>query len=57
MYGGELTIDRGTVIDLLLNGQKLGLSFIAQSAGKYIEESCIRFKLNANLNVELKSIF
>ena len=42
MYGGELLIDRGTVIDLLLNGQSLGLSFVASAAGRYIEDSCLR---------------
>lgn len=41
MYGGELSIDRITVIDLLINGQKFGLTFVAQSAGRYIEENCI----------------
>ena len=44
MYGGELSIDRITVIDLLINGQKFGLTFVAQSAGRYIEENCIRYK-------------
>ena len=42
IYGCDLAIDRSVVIDLLLNGIYLGLTFIAQAAGKYIEESCIR---------------
>ena len=43
MYGGELQVDRSVVIDLLLSGIYLGLTFVAQSAGRFIEESCIRF--------------
>ena len=42
IYGCDLAIDRSVVIDLLLNGIYLGLTFIAQAAGKYIEETCIR---------------
>ena len=45
IYGCDLAIDRSVVIDLLLNGIYLGLTFIAQAAGKYIEESCIRYTL------------
>jgi len=43
MYGGELQVDRSVVIDLLLSGIYLGLTFVAQSAGRFIEESCIRY--------------
>lgn len=45
MYGGELQVDRSVVIDLLLSGIYLGLTFVAQSAGRFIEESCIRYVL------------
>ena len=45
IYGCDLAVDRSVVIDLLLNGIYLGLTFIAQAAGKYIEESCIRYTL------------
>ena len=54
IYGCDLAIDRSVVIDLLLNGIYLGLTFIAQAAGKYIEETCIRQVCVCVLKVAVK---